>query len=83
MIDVKEKTIEDEHIGEYDSKDMDIHKEYNLLVFKYAQLLSNYLQLQKEYAELLDRDNQTLKELIFLKESAKKNIRFGSLPEEV
>lgn len=68
--------------GEYEDVESDIHKEYNLLVFKYAQLLSNYLHLQKDYADLLDRDNQALKELIFLKESMKKNIRFGSLPEE-
>lgn len=81
MIDLN-NTITGDSLGEYDTEESDIHKEYNLLVFKYAQLLSNYLQLQKDYAELLDRDNQTLKELIFLKESMKKNIRFGSLPEE-
>ncbi len=81
MIDLN-NTITGDSLGEYDTEESDIHKEYNLLVFKYAQLLSNYLQLQKDYADLLDRDNQTLKELIFLKESMKKNIRFGSLPEE-
>ena len=74
--------IDDENIGEYNVGESELHKEYNMLVFKYAQLLSKYLYLQKEYAELLDRDNEALKELIFLKESMKKNIRFGSLPEE-
>lgn len=69
--------------GEYKEDVSDIHKEYNLLVFKYAQLLSNYLNLQKDYAKLLERDNEALKELIFLKESMKKNIRYGSIPEEV
>ena len=81
MIDLNNTTVGDS-LGEYDTEESDIHKEYNLLVFKYAQLLSNYLQLQKDYGELLRRDNETLKELIFLKESMKKNIRFGSLPEE-
>lgn len=75
-------TYDDENIGEYNTEESELHKEYNMLVFKYAQLLSNYLQLQKDYGELLKRDNETLKELIFLKESMKKNIRFGSLPEE-
>ena len=81
MIDLDNTNVGDS-LGEYDTEESDIHKEYNLLVFKYAQLLSNYLQLQKDYGELLRRDNETLKELIFLKESMKKNIRFGSLPEE-
>lgn len=81
MIDLN-NAIPVDSLGEYNTEESELHKEYNMLVFKYAQLLSNYLQLQKDYSELLDRDNAALKELIFLKESMKKNIRFGSLPEE-
>lgn len=53
---------------EFEDVNSDIHKEYNLLVFKYAQLLREYLDISKRYAELLDHDNQVMKELIDIKE---------------
>lgn len=67
---------------EYEDVNSGIHKEYNLLVFKYAELLNNYLRLKKQYMDLVDQDNEHLQELIFLKAQNQKNVRYGSLPEE-
>jgi len=76
--------IEVKHVGdgEYEDVNSDIHKEYNLLVFKYAELLNEHLQLKKKFSELLDRDNDHLRELLFLKAQNKKNVRYGSLPDD-
>lgn len=74
-IDISEEETEDVNVG--------IHKEYNLLVFRYANLLKQYLDLQKEYCSLREKDNETLKELMELKEMHKKRtVRFGSVSED-
>lgn len=74
-LDISEENAEDVNVG--------IHKEYNLLVFRYANLLKQYLDLQKEYCSLLEKDNETLKELMELKEMHKKRtVRFGSISED-
>ena len=68
-IDISEDEIEDVNVG--------IHKEYDMLVFRYANLLKQYLDLQKEYMKLLKQDNETMKELMELKEMhRKRSVRF-------
>jgi len=62
-------------------EDNDIHAEYNLLVYKYANLLSNYLSLRREHQELLKRDSETLEELLELKERYRRNaVKFSHSP---
>ena len=70
MIDVK--SIEEE-VGEheeYEDVNSDIHREYNLLVYKYASLLANYMSLKKEFQD-------QSKELNFYKERFKNEIRYS------
>lgn len=76
--------IEVKPVGEdeYEDVNSDIHKEYNLLVFKYAELLNSHLRLKKQYMDLVNKDNEHLQELIFLKAQSQKNVRYGSLPDE-
>lgn len=52
MIDIKQIN---EDPQEFEDVNVDIHKEYNYLVMKYAQLLGEYLNLLKDY-------NNTVKE---------------------
>lgn len=68
MIDVK--SLEEETLGEYEDVNSDIHREYNLLVYKYAMLLSKFMNLEKDYQEVS-------KELNFYKERFKNEIRYS------
>ena len=75
-IDISEDEIEDVNVG--------IHKEYDMLVFRYANLLKQYLDLQKEHMELLERDNETLKELLELKAMhRKRTVKFGGMEDDL
>lgn len=61
----------DEFLSELNS---DIKKEYDVLVFKYAALLSNYLNVSKEL-------EQTKQELADLKEELKsERVKYGTVP---
>lgn len=73
---VDESNIEDVNVG--------IHKEYDMLVFRYANLLKQYINLDKDYLEIKDKYEETVKELAELKEMHKKrSVRFcGYLGEE-
>lgn len=84
MIEVKGMDIPgDMDLENVDDVNSGIHKEYNLLVFKYANLLKNYLQLLKDHQELLEKDNKVIQELMELRARDKKNtIRFGSRVED-
>lgn len=53
---------------EYEDVNSDIHKEYNLLVFKYAELLKCYMELSKQHKDLVDHDKAVTRELNDLKE---------------
>lgn len=60
--------------GEYEDVNSDIHREYNILVFKYAELLSKYLQVTRDLEEKID-------ELSTLKEDLKRErVKYGTLP---
>lgn len=58
----------------FEDVNSDIHKEYNILVFKYASLLSQYLKVSKELENKID-------ELTNLKEELKsERVKYGTLP---
>ena len=62
VVDILEDEIEDVNVG--------IHKEYDMLVFRYANLLSQFLELSKKY-------NDAVKELTELKEMHRnRSVRF-------
>ena len=58
----------------FDDVNSDIHKEYNVLVFKYAALLSSYLNVSRELEHKID-------ELTNLKEELKsERVKYGTVP---
>lgn len=58
----------------FEDVNSDIHKEYNILVFKYASLLSQYLKVSKELENKID-------ELTNLKEELKsERVKYGTVP---
>lgn len=65
IIDVREA---DSNENQYGDVNVDIHKEYNELVFKYAELLTKHLNLLKKYKATLESERDLLKQNIYLKE---------------
>ncbi len=60
--------------GEYEDVNSDIHREYNVLVFKYAELLSRYLNVTRELETKID-------ELSTMKEELKRErVKYGTVP---
>lgn len=75
-IDISEDDFEDVNIG--------IHKEYDMLVFRYANLLKQFLDLNKDYMKLVETHSEMEKELAELKEMhRKRSVKFcGYFGEE-
>ena len=63
-----------EDYGEFEDVNSDIHKEYNVLVFKYASLLSQYLNISRELEEKTEELNNLKEEL------KSERVKYGSVP---